>query len=230
MSIDTINRDVWSLDTAYRYIASICRARHEAVTGQKVELEVKKVLFLPAIAGTTLWDRINLDAARQLWQALRQGSLHAQGRLSQHRNPAYPAADTRQWIFHTSHLVWIPPEHWISGELRNFDEDLPERLELIDGEYIYLQVPRFMVEAIWTLPPPKQVEPSDYTTPYLELIKAAIAEFQITESDQSKKECLVDWFKEQQVEGEPVSDNLAKAMATIMRLPASQRGGGKRSF
>ena len=61
-------------------------------------------------------------------------------------------------------------------------------------------------------------------------IKAAIAEFQITESDQSKKECLVDWFKEQQVEGEPVSDNLAKAMATIMRLPASQRGGGKRSF
>ena len=83
---------------------------------------------------------------------------------------------------------------------------------------------------IWTLPPPKQVEPSDYTTPYLELIKAAIAEFQITESDQSKKECLVDWFKEQQVEGEPVSDNLAKAMATIMRLPASQRGGGKRSF
>lgn len=229
MPIDALDRTAWSLDQAYRHIGRICRARHEAVTGQKVELDVRKAL-LPAVAGRSIWESINLNASRQLWQALRQGSLHAQARLSQHRNPAFPDYDAREWIFHTSNLVWIPPEHWISGLLHNEDVGLPERLELPDGEYIDIQVPRFMVEAIWTLPPPKQLEPSDYTTPYLELIRAAIAEFQITEGEQSKKECLVDWFKEQQVEGEPVSDNLAKAMATIMRLPASQRGGGKRSW
>ena len=106
-------------------------------------------------------------------------------------------------------------------------------LRLKEGEYVDVTVPTFFAEAIWPLGEPvheSNPQTKNYTTPYLELIKAAIAEFQITESEQSKKECLVDWFKEQQVEGEPVSDNLAKAMATIMRLPASQRGGGKRSW
>ncbi len=32
------------------------------------------------------------------------------------------------------------------------------------------------------------------------------------------------------VEGEPVSQNLADAMATLIRLPSSQRGGAKRIF
>lgn len=35
---------------------------------------------------------------------------------------------------------------------------------------------------------------------------------------------------DQDIEGEPVSGNLAKAMATIIRLPSSQRGGSKRSW
>jgi hypothetical protein len=41
---------------------------------------------------------------------------------------------------------------------------------------------------------------------------------------------LVDWFMDQDVDGEPVSGNLAKAMATIIRLPLSQGGGSKRSW
>ncbi|MFP5394602.1 MAG: hypothetical protein ACLGHF_00335 [Alphaproteobacteria bacterium] len=48
--------------------------------------------------------------------------------------------------------------------------------------------------------------------------------------DQSKKEALVDWFMDQHIEGEPLSANLAKAMATIIRMPSSQRGGSKRSW
>jgi hypothetical protein len=32
----------------------------------------------------------------------------------------------------------------------------------------------------------------------------------------------------QEVEGEPISKNLADAMATLIRLPSSQRGGAKR--
>jgi len=38
----------------------------------------------------------------------------------------------------------------------------------------------------------------------------------------------VDWFLEQPIEGEPVSHNLADAMATLIRLPSAQRGGAKR--
>ena len=35
-------------------------------------------------------------------------------------------------------------------------------------------------------------------------------------------------FLEQQIEGEPVSNNLADAMATLVRIPSAQRGGAKR--
>jgi hypothetical protein len=47
---------------------------------------------------------------------------------------------------------------------------------------------------------------------------------------QLKKEALVAWFMDQDVESEPLSENLAKAMATIVRLPSSQLGGSKRSW
>jgi hypothetical protein len=45
---------------------------------------------------------------------------------------------------------------------------------------------------------------------------------------QAKKENLVTWFLEQEIDGEPVSENLANAMATLIRLPSSQRGGSRR--
>lgn len=233
MSIDTLNREMWSLDQAYQHIRKVRRLYHERLTGEKVVLtpaDIRKVFGREEGSDNSIWSRINRNSTRQLHQSLRQGVLHALGRLSKTRNPDWPHLDGQEWIFHSLQPIWIVPEHWINGYYHAEDGSFPERLELADGEYIDLQVPRFMVEAIWPLPLPKQIPSTDYTTPYLELIKAAIAEFQITENDQSKKECLVDWFKEQQVEGEPVSDNLAKAMATIMRLPASQRGGGKRSW
>lgn len=59
-------------------------------------------------------------------------------------------------------------------------------------------------------------------------MQAAIAKFGITAEDQGKKDCLVDWFLAQEIEGEPVSNKLADAMATLIRLPSAQRGGAKR--
>ena len=99
-------------------------------------------------------------------------------------------------------------------------------------------MPRFIVKAIWPeyVPPARldiaaAAEASDgvpYSTPYLVLMQEAIAYFGITDVNQGKKECLVDWFLGQQVEGEPVSNKLADAMATLIRLPSAQRGGAKR--
>jgi short-subunit dehydrogenase len=65
-------------------------------------------------------------------------------------------------------------------------------------------------------------------TPYLELMRAAIAQFGITETRQDKKENIVDWLLTKEIGGEPISRNLADAMATLIRLPSSQRGGAKR--
>ena len=59
-------------------------------------------------------------------------------------------------------------------------------------------------------------------------MQAAIENFRLTPENQSKKENLLDWILTQQVEGEPVSNKLADAMATLVRLPSAQRGGAKR--
>ena len=62
----------------------------------------------------------------------------------------------------------------------------------------------------------------------MDMLDQAIAANRITQGYQGKKELLSDWFRDQQVEGEPVSQNLADAMATLIRLPSSQRGGARR--
>ena len=92
-----------------------------------------------------------------------------------------------------------------------------------------IRMPRFMVKAIWpdfVLPAvPVQLPESLYATPYLDVMQAAIMHFGLTAENQGKKGCLLDGFLEQQVEGEPVSNNLADAMATLIRLPSAQRSG-----
>ncbi len=67
-------------------------------------------------------------------------------------------------------------------------------------------------------------EESGYTTPYIELIKQAIKHHQISDTNQPKKQPLVDWLMNQSIEGEKVSGNLAKPMATFLRLPKMQKG------
>lgn len=71
---------------------------------------------------------------------------------------------------------------------------------------------------------------SGYTAPYLELMRRAIEHFEITETHQPMTKELEDWFVRQSVNGKEVSDNLARAMATLVRLPESQRGGIRRNY
>jgi len=99
-----------------------------------------------------------------------------------------------------------------------------------ETQFIDIRVPRFVVMAIWPEPKadPLPTAPSLYRTPYLDLLERAITEWRITEDHQPKKDNLLDWFMEQTVEGEKLSENLASAMATLVRMPASQRGGAKR--
>jgi len=107
------------------------------------------------------------------------------------------------------------------------------QLEFPEGQFIDIRIPRFMVLAIWPeLPPDARPQTSGsettYTTPYMDLMQAAIQQYGLSATHQDKKESLVAWFVEQEVDGELVSRNLAEAMATLIRLPQSQRGGAKR--
>lgn len=162
--------------------------------------------------------------------ALRDGYVRATGRRSTTRGSC-TAAGTETWRLHATDPFLITTEEWRSGD---FDF---ERLALTgrSWQYIQIEVPDFMVKGIWPdwhecdgTRPKLDHRLSPYTTPYLELMQAAINRFGLTEENQSKKENLSDWFLEQPIEGERISRNLADAMATLIRLPSAQRGGAKR--
>lgn len=157
--------------------------------------------------------------------ALKDGDLHATGRLSTQRRERY-ASGSSNWDFHSGQQQAISPAHWREGRLGFLNN-----LEFRDGEFIDIRMPRLMVTAIWPDAARGFADAgSPYTTPYLELMEAAIGSFGMSGSVQVKKETLVTWFLQQEIDGEPVSDNLANAMATLIRLPSSQRGGARRGL
>jgi hypothetical protein len=221
MTLRKLDRQQWTFDEAVDYVAEIIKAEKE---------DAKEKVLEPAYAAppwlteAPLADRPRTIARNELLVALRDGDLHATGRLSTTRaNRAAPPFT--EWTLHSGHDEPISPAQWRSGEFRT------GCLRLVDGEFIDIRLPRFMVRVIW--PKAEQAVPphgTDYSTPYLDLLGAAIAEFAITNQRQPKKDNLVDWFRRQTVEGEILSENLASAMATLVRLPSSQRGGAKRSW
>ena len=167
------------------------------------------------------------EAASELLVALRDGDLIAQGRYTEERT-GWAQGDFSGFGLHSGYHTSIRPEQWWEGKY-SFG-----RLTARDWEFIDIRMPRFRVKAIWpdyvpeVLCPAAGTDALPYTTPYLALMQAAIERFGITAETQGKKDCLVDWFLAQQIEGEPVSHKLADAMATLIRLPSAQRGGAKR--
>jgi hypothetical protein len=228
MLIEKLDRTQWRLTQAIEHITiQIDRAieRGELTPQPDPNLPPwRQTEATPAIAAS--------HAAREIQVALRDGDLHAQGRLS--TTQSRPWTHTLDgWDLHSGHHSTITPEQWRAGRA---DVHLGV-LTMADGQFIDIRVPRFMVLAIWPIvEAPKPVLALDpttgepYRTPYLDLLDRAIAENRVTARNQGKKDLLSDWFREQTVDDEPVSQNLADAMATLIRLPSSQRGGAKRGW
>lgn len=165
-----------------------------------------------------------------LLMALRDGYIRATGRLSTTEAPFVNPATERSWRLHASDPSLITTTEWRCGEFNFSRWDLTGP----SWQYIQIEVPEFMVKAIWPDDVQEPAEPSreptafSYTTPYIVLMQEAIMHFGLTDDYQSKKENLSDWFFGKQIEGEPISRNMANAMATLIRLPSAQRGGAKR--
>ena len=169
---------------------------------------------------------------REIQVSLRDGDLHGQGRLSTTQSRPW-SHSSDGWDLHSGHHSTITPEHWRSGRA----DAQNGVLTMADGQFIDIRVPRFMVLAIWpVVEAPRPTLALDretgkpYRTPYMDLLDRAIAEIGISQRDQCKKEFISDWFRGQEIEGEPLSQNLADAMATLIRLPSSQRGGARRGL
>ena len=77
--------------------------------------------------------------------------------------------------------------------------------------------------------PSQELQDSErsYASPYMDLMRQAIVENQLSEDEQSKKEVLKQWFLDNAPEGMTISGNKADMMATLIRLPESEVGGSK---
>ena len=225
MSLQTLDRTQWSFAEALAHVQNVTVARRAT---EAARLPPKPVpafqTWNPPQDPTIAW---KAEAENELLVALRDGDLIAQGRYTEERPNGWGYGNSSGFGLHSGYHTSIRPEQWREGKY-SFG-----RLTARDWEFIDIRVARFLVKAIWPdyvpeVRPATGTDTVPYTTPYLELMQAAIAKFGITPEDQGKKDCLVDWFLEQQIEGESVSNKLADAMATLIRLPSAQRGGAKR--
>lgn len=227
MSLQTLDRTQWSYAEALAHVQNVTVARR-AVEEAKLPLK--------PVPEYQTWNRPQdptiawkAEAETELLVALRDGDLLAQGRYTEERTHGWGNGGSSSGFgLHSGYHSSIRPEQWREGKC-SFG-----RLTARDWEFIDIRMPRFLVKAIWPdyIPEVVRLAPGTnevpYTTPYLDLMQAAIAQFGISAEHQEKKECLVDWFVQQQIEGESLSKNLADAMATLIRLPSAQRGGAKR--
>jgi hypothetical protein len=172
-----------------------------------------------------------LKAQESLLVAIRDDELRATGRFSNTRAAPWEAPHFgRSWVMHSRAHSKIASDRWQEGSYSWINDTL----DLHDGQFIDIQVPRFMVEAIWPLdpkPPPEvgvaEIADTAYTTSYLDLMRRAIAGLGISATNQPKKEIVMDWFR-QNAGGISLSENHIRHLATFVRLPQSQRGGNRK--
>jgi hypothetical protein len=226
MSLQSLDRTQWSYAEALAHVETVTVARRAAEAAKAPPKPVPAHNhWNPPQDPTIAW---KAEAENELLVALRDGDLIAQGRYTEDRPNGWGYGASSGFGLHSGYHSSIRPEQWREGRF------FSDRLTARDWEFIDIRMPRFLVKAIWpdyvfeVDRPAAGADKVPYTTPYLELMRAAIAKFGITAETQGKKDCLVDWFLEQQIEGEPVSNKLADAMATLIRLPSAQRGGAKR--
>ena len=115
----------------------------------------------------------------------------------------------------------ISPAQWRSGEFRT------GRLRLIDGEFIDIRLPRFMVRTIW---PKAEQAPAPQTQAIRLPISICCARRLPSSASprSASRRRTISSTGSALRRSKTRCENLASAMATLVRLPSSQRGGAKR--
>ena len=230
MVLENLDRTQWSYAETHAHVEAVVLSRE---SGKFANTMLIKGPMPPLDEMPAQWLRNKRGKARdQVLVALRDGDLHAQGRLSTTAvDPIFSGEN--QWRLHSGHHQPISPFQWREGEF----SFLTHKLTAAEWEFIDIRMPGFVVKAIWPDYVPPTVtdavdtsETDTYSPPYLTLMQEAIVHFNLSDTCQEKKDVLVDWFLSKPINDARLSRNLARAMATLVRLPSAQRGGAKRAF
>lgn len=177
-------------------------------------------------------------ALEKLTQALRTGSITATGLLGQ--KPKLPIRDrweTQQFSGFSKVRTSIPKESWEEVRINNARNDFSEMwVRTPNGQYNSVFLSRIDFEKTFNqkIIYPGEKDPCGDTTyegayvpPYIGLMLNAIEHFNISETNQPLLETLIHWFQEQTIEGQKISENEAKKLASFVRLPSSKKGGNR---
>ncbi len=137
-------------------------------------------------------------------------------------------------------IINIHKEAWVNGELeyKHFQEsarlivETDECTKIYDGDILLAQdelysACRDIMKKYADNLGKMESSRGDYLSPYLKMLLRAINEHAISEENQPPNKVLIPWFEEHlKTElADPNPQNKAKMMATLVRLPESQKGG-----
>lgn len=167
------------------------------------------------------------NAQKALLIYLLQSRLQGQGRYSDCCLTPEHSWELRKYKNHASHWTAIDANLWTAKGISMTQQNL----RFDGGEYIDL---RFCTkDVLYNFPPQNNAIPvlanqNDYLSPYMKIMLQAIQILDLRHNQQSKKNVLVDWFMTQEVNGQKLTRNMSKMMATLVRLPEAQRGGNSK--
>ena len=174
-------------------------------------------------------------ALNRIIELLRSGLIRATGRRSDTRQGSSERWQTQRYKQHSKIREYIDKAFWddvifiksiFLNTARSKDGEYTDIRLILDDCRIQL-AEDFAAHAGANAANEPETLSSEYSTPYIELMWRAIDEFNISAEHQPIKDNLVEWFLEQEIAGQKISQVTANYLASFVRLPESRTGGNR---
>lgn len=204
----------------------------------------KHAAVSPTRTGGLSPEQLRMGSEEQAWQELQlvlgEGHLLAKGRFSNQkiRQQWLVINSDEAWEMHATNPTPIPAQHWLEGK----PDWRMGTLTFESGQYIEAAISEALLLCLW--PDPSLVGAQEAPvsrwksgkaalmnapTEHLELINKAVAHFWVDSHEpMATKPDIVEWLMQHKADGQPVSENLAQAIGTMI-LPLHLRKGGIKS-
>jgi hypothetical protein len=174
-------------------------------------------------------------ALNRIIELLRSGVIRATGRKSDIRQGSSERWQAQRYKQHSKIREYIDKAFWdhvifiktfYLNTARSRDEEYTD-IRLIFDDCRNQLAEDIAAHADENAANDSETLASEYSTPYIDLMWRAIDEFKISAENQPIKDNLVEWFLDQEIAGQKISQVTANYLASFVRLPESRTGGNR---
>jgi hypothetical protein len=174
-------------------------------------------------------------ALNRLMELLRDGSIRATGRKSDTQQGHAERWQIQRYKQHSKMREYIDASFWslavfARSSYNQLNTARAEDCEYTDIRLVFDDCLKHLAGDVASHKVTDGIEdspPSEYSTPYINLMWRAIDEFEISAENQPIKDNLVEWFLDQEIAGQKISQITANYLASFVRLPESRTGGNR---